>query len=286
MKFPFALTGIFLTFLVGMSLALLNRPTRQNHYSEDDINFLASDAHIVVGGVPLVVPFVALIDYVSEGLSFSLDRKGDRERARQRLEAFRKSASDISTAPAVDKLQVGLRTYGWDDDDMSLRRICARLSRDWSKSICNNPSAPIQQAMPHYFNTFYLVDDRNFGAFQNHSTVGGVRMSGQLLAMNLRAGEPSVVCDPASGSKTIFCTAAVLVSGHLTVVWTVWNSNAETPDERAAREAKALTALVTHGLGATENFPALLAIACKMKDPQAPEGVPPSPCKNLTNANP
>ena len=106
MKYPFALTGIFLTILVCMSMALLNRPSRQNHYSEDDINFLASDAHIVVGGVPLVVPFVALGGYVSEGPSFSLDRKGDRERARQRLEAFRKSASDISTAPAVDKLAI------------------------------------------------------------------------------------------------------------------------------------------------------------------------------------
>ena len=285
MKYSFVLTGIFLTFMVGMSLALLNRPSRQNHYSEDDINFLASDAHIVVGGVPLVVPFVALRGYFSNGPSFSLDRKGDRERARERLEAFRKSASDISTAPAVDKLEIGLRTYGWRDD-VSPGRICARLRREWSKSICDDPWAPIQQAMPYDNNTFYLVDDRNFGAFENHYTVGDARMSAQLLAMNLIAGEPSVVCDPASVSKTVFCTAAVLVSAHLVVVWRVWNSNAESPDERAAREAKALTALVTHGLGAAENFPALLDISCKMKDPQAPDGVHPSPCKNLSNVYP
>jgi hypothetical protein len=285
-KFPFALTGIFLTFLVGMAAALFDRPSQPHHYSEDDITFLASDAHVVVGDVPLIVPFVALSGYVSQGPSFSLNRGNDRKQSKDRLAAFRKAASKVETAPLVEKLEIRLRTFGWDDFDRTLGRICTKLNREWSKSICDDPWAPIQQAMPHDNNKFYLADGRNLAVFDNHNTVGDERVSDQLKAMKMITGEPSVVCDKLSSSKTQFCTAAVLIKQHLTAVWTVWNSNAETPAKRAAREGKAITALLLNGLGATENFPALLAVACKMKDPEASEGVHRSPCESESVARP
>ena len=234
MRFHLAQTSTFVASLVA--LALVGCQPRSHHYSDDEITFLASDAHVIVGEVPFTIPFVALTGYVTQGPSFSLDKEGDRKRAKDRLEEFHKSASSLDTAPPLDKLEIRLRTFGWADNDMSLGRICTRLNREWPKSICNDPWAPIQQAMPHDDNQFYLVDDRKFVAFAFHFTVGGERKSDQLQAMTLRVGQPSVVCDKISRSNTTFCTAAVLVQRHLAVVWTVWSSNAETPQRRAERE--------------------------------------------------
>jgi hypothetical protein len=272
--------------LAGVVLAVFAYLFQKKHNSDDHIKFLASDAHVVVGDVPLVVPFVALSGYVSQRPSFSLNRGNDRKQAKDRLAVFRKAASSVETAPLVEKLEIGLRTYGWHDSDTTPGRICPKLNRKWSKSICNDPWAPIQQAMPHDNNKFYLADERSFAVFENHLTVGGARVSDQLKAMKLITGEPSVVCDKPSSSKTQHCTAAVLIGQHLIAVWTVWNSNAETPAKRAAREGKAITALVLNGLGATENFPALLSVACKMKDPEASEGVHRSPCENASLTGP
>jgi hypothetical protein len=285
-KLPFSPRAIILTLLAGVALAIFAYLYQKRRDSDDHIKFLASDAHVVVGDVPLVVPFVALSGYVSQGPSFSLNRENDRKQAKDRLAAFRKAASSAETAPVVEKLQFGLSAFGFDDLEAMPGRICAQLSRDWSKSVCMDPWAPLQQAMPHDGNYIYLADGRNLAVFENQSTVGGERVSDQLKAMKLITGEPSVVCDKPSNSKTQFCTAAVLIGQHLTAVWTVWNSNAETPAKRAAREGKAITALVLHGLGATESFPALLAVACKMKDPEASEGVHRSPCENASLTGP
>ena len=49
---------------------------------------------------------------------------------------------------------------------------------------------------------FYLVDDGKLDVFQNHSTVGGERVSDQLRQMRLEVGEASVVCDTKSSSDT------------------------------------------------------------------------------------
>jgi hypothetical protein len=285
-KFPFAPRAIILTLLAGAALAVFAFLYQKKQSSDDHIKFLASDAHVVVGDVPLIVPFVALTGYISEGPSFSLNRENDRKQAKDRLAAFRKAASSAGTAPLVEKLQFGLSAFGFDDPEAMPGRICAQLSRDWSKSVCMDPWAPLQQAMPYDHNKVYFADNRNLAVFDNHNTVGDERVSDQLKAMKMITGEPSVVCDKLSSSKTQFCTAAVLIKQHLTAVWTVWNSNAETPAKRAAREGKAITALVLNGLGATENYPALLAVACKMKDPEAAEGVHQSPCENASVAGP
>jgi hypothetical protein len=285
-KFPFAPKAIILTLLAGVALAVFAFLYQTKRHSDDHIKFLASDAHVIVGDVPLIVPFVALTGYISEGPSFSLNRENDRKQAKDRLEAFRKAASIAGTAPVVEKLQFGLSAFGFDDPEAMPGRICAQLSRDWSKSVCMDPWAPLLQAMPYDNNKFYLADGRNLAVFENQLTVGDERVSDQLKAMKLITGEPSVVCDKPSNSKTQFCTAAVHIKQHLTAVWTVWNSNAETPAKRAAREGKAITALVLNGLGATESFPALLAVACRMKDPEATEGVHRSPCENEPLAGP
>lgn len=267
--------------VLGVLLVACSQSPTPKHYTEADIVFLASDAHVIVGDVALVVPFVALSGYVGGKLSFSFDKQADRKAAKERMDAFRLAASHDETAPSVDSLEVAIRTYGWDDSETSVIRLCARLTRQWSRSVCNDPWAPLQQALPNGLNRFYLADDRKLDTFRSWSTVGGEQVLDQLLAMRLQDGEASITCDKKVKSSTRFCTAAMPVRQHLVAVWTVWNGVQESADQQAKREGMAIRALVLDGLRQTENFPSLLSAACALKRPDAPLGIHKSPCANL-----
>ncbi|MBZ9973872.1 MULTISPECIES: hypothetical protein [unclassified Mesorhizobium] len=263
---------VLVTCLVMVSNNLASCSPSPKHVSDADIDFLASDAHVVVGDVPLVLPFIALTGYVAAKPSFSLNRQQDRHAATDRLEAFRKAATNPQGAAKMDQLEIEVYAYGWNDlDPQPFKRICARLSRQWSKSVCDDPWAALKQAMPE--NRFYVVDDRKFDAFDNHFTVGGERVSDQLHSMQLRVNEASVVCDRnLKSSKTNFCTAAIPIKQHLAAVWTVWDSTGESHSRQAEREGKAITAFVRHAIGPSEDFPALFAEACRLRNPKSSIG--------------
>jgi hypothetical protein len=251
-------------------LALSASCSKHHRHSEADVDFLASDAHVIVGETALVVPFIALTDYVSQKPSFSLNRRGERLSARRRLDDFRAVASTARTAPVLDKVEIRIRTYGWDDSDSSMRRICARLIRSWSRSLCDNPWAPLRQAMPE--NAFDLADTRRFAAFDHYGTVGGENQGDQLRAMRLAAGRVSVVCDRTVRTETRFCTAALLVAPRLAAIWTVWDGRDETAIRQAEREGRAIALFVRAALGPTEDFPALFAVACGLRRPGHKDG--------------
>lgn len=254
--------------------ACSNSPKR---HSEADIDFLASDAHVVVGETRLVAPFIALTGYVAQKPSFSLDRRGDRTRAKEQLDAFRTAASAAVSPPALDTLEISIDTYGWDDFDPSLKRICSRLRRQWSRSLCDNPWSPLRQAMPE--GAFHVTDIRKFSAFDNYRTVGGERKSDQLRSMRLKLGKPSVVCDRTLREGKRFCSAAILLAPHLAAVWAVWDGRKETSDQQAYREGAAIVAFVRDALGPRENFPALFASACRLRRPDRSEGPDGDICK-------
>ncbi|ANM03247.1 hypothetical protein AMC78_CH01110 [Rhizobium phaseoli] len=237
--------------------------------TDADIAFLASDAHVIVGGVPLIMPFVALTGF-AEKPSFSVSEEKDHQAAKERRERFGKAAGSRAPAPSFDNLEIRVRAYGWNDFDTSFKRICTHLTRQWSQSVCNDPASPLLRVMPR--DSFYLVDDRRLDAFQNHWTVGGERVSDQLEQMRLRYREPSVVCDAEpSSTGTRFCTAAVAISGHLAAVWTVWSGPAEN-SLQAERQGAAIAEFVLNALGPSENFPALSAAAFELTKPTVPTG--------------
>lgn len=264
---------VFVICLVCVSLYFLLSSHSQEAQSNADIAFLASDAHVVVGDVALVLPFVALTGYVADGPAFSLDGQQDRQMAKERLESFRKAAISPDNAPTVDRLEVDVDGYGFDPPFLG---ICAQLSRQWSKSVCDDPWAPLGQALPKH--PFFLADDRKFETFHHHWTVGGERISEHLLSMNLTADHASVVCDRATSSNVKYCTAGILIKHHLAAVWTVWDSAEETSQRQAEREGKAVAAFVHHALGASENFPMLLSAACELRNPMSGIGPAGNPC--------
>lgn len=124
--------------------------------AKPDVQRLASEVHIKIAGEPISLPWIALDDYAYTKQSFSLHRSRDNELESKRREAFREETSNPASAPALDSLSIVVRTYGWNDSDMRQRAMCPLLKKQWSRSVCDNPWAAVQQALP--VNRFALVD--------------------------------------------------------------------------------------------------------------------------------
>ena len=284
MRITWSIVGIAIVAGTLMLLGRLIAPdARYSGPTDADMIALAKDAHVVVGDVSLVLPFVALSDQASMGTFFSLHRDKAREEWKKRRDEFRAAASSPSSAPVLNLISLSIDTYGWDDfhSEASLN-ICDLLTQRWSRAICNDPWSPLQQALPR--ETLYLADDRHFDEFARHWTVGGEIVADQLRAMSLAMGVASVVCDHAVSSERRFCKAAVPIAKHLVAVWTVLDSKAESAASQAEREGLAIAAFVKNALGSQEDFEALLAVVCKTRRPGSePSGIqstPADPCVN------
>lgn len=279
---PMLRAALILLLALPVALVVSLAPSRHGP-SEADIAVLASDAHVLVGGVPLVLPFVALPDQVSMGQTFALDRQEALGEWRAQRDAFRAAASGSGGALTLDRVGLRIDTWGWGNDEnvSKWRTLCPQLTRSWSRSICDDPWAPLRQALPR---NFHLADDRRLEAFDGHFTVGMEPMGDQLRTMTLRPGEVSVVCDRELSERGRQCSAARPIQGHLVAVWLVADDEAEAAEEQAERQGEIIAAFVTLALGPEENFPALVDAACDARRPgSGPSGVgrgAPYPCAN------
>lgn len=259
---------IFIVISFTLLIALVTSVKIKSDRVKLQLSRLVTDAHVVVGDVSLVLPHVALRVSGMAGYSFSLNRDGDRQRA---LEVFYQESGFNKTAPILNKIEISLHTYGWKDSDPTLAVDCEKLSRLWSKSICNDPWAALRFAMP--YSGFYFVDDRHFEVFDNFYTVAGGKRSDQLRAMVLSTGQVSISCDQEFNATTKFCTAAIQLQNHLTAVWSVWDKPTETAEDQSKREGQAIAAFLTHSISQSENFPAVWQMMCRLRRPDS--SVPP-----------
>lgn len=276
-----------ITLLIALGVAGCSPRPERTPASEAQIDLLASDAHIVVGDTPLVLPVVALPEYSARWPASSYFDVPESAAATERLRAFASKASDPANAPTLDRIRIDIRGYGSNETDRSFQRICPRLTRRWSRTICADPWAPLLQAAP--LNGFYLADVRALHVFHGNITVGGERVSDQLRAMHLRPGEAATVCDKVVLNQTSFCTAALLVSGETIAVWTIWDGRAgdERHETQAKREAALLKAFVAYAASPTEDSTQLEAIACQTRRPG--RSLPPDrndPCPPKVPASP
>lgn len=244
----------------------------QTEASDEAISELAADAHVIIGDRRMVLPSVAVGEFQRPAASFSLNRReaGRREGGTRR--ALSLAASNPATAPVLPTLSVRVRPYGWNDFDPSYRRICPQLQRAWAKSVCDDPWAPLAQALPQ--DGFRLYDRRTPEVFQSHFTVGGERLSDQLAAMG-SSSSTSISCDRASSnSSTVFCTAMTPLGGNLAATWSVWESRQgdETHQQKAEREASAIKAFVRYAMGPEEKFDELSKLACRARRPGSVTG--------------
>lgn len=271
-----AVVTTILLFVFAPALFPEKRPSTVGP-SDAEIATLASAAHVVVGSVPLVLPFVAMPDQVSPGMFFSLDRDQAVKQWRDARDAFRLAASEPGSAPVLDRVAVQVETYGWDDSNWAQReKLCPLLTREWARTVCDDPWAALQQSLPR--DRFYLVDDRRLETFAHHTTVGQESMKDQLDRLAATKDHAVLVCDRVRSHGRRFCTSMIQIEDHLAVVWSVWDSEKEQAEQMAEREGRALQAFVRYGLAPVEDFPSLLEVICQTQRPgSGPSGVRNSP---------
>jgi hypothetical protein len=238
------------------------------------IERLAADIHVTIGDHALVLPFIALEDYAYQAQSFSFDRKGDAERARNAANELLRDAADPRHPLGLDQLSVVVETYGWNDFDLRQRQMCPLLTREWARSVCDNPWAAVRQALP--YNRFRLVDLRRLNIADPRGPAHCVDTVGQRRPLPQKPGEAVMVCEALvyGGDDDEFHHAVVRIDGELGALWTVWRygQNGETAEAMTEREGRAIVAFVQYALGEHEEFPALHGIMCDLRRPGSVDG--------------
>ena len=221
------------------------------------VECLATDVHLTIGGTRLILPFAALEDFAYRKMTFSFDHEGDQKRARDAADDLLERARDPKNPLVMQDLTVVVRTYGWNDSDMRQRRMCPLLTRQWAKSVCDNPWAAVQQALPQ--NRFKLIDVRRLSNKGKDRLLNCVEGSYPLPSTALKLGAVVLICQAHVFGDEEFSTAFMRLDENLAAVWTVWSDGptGETAKQMAEREGKAISAFVRNAIGAQENFPAL-----------------------------
>ena len=239
-----------------------------------NIQRLATDVHVAIADHALVLPFIALEHYAYREQSFSFDRKGDAERARNAASELLRDASDPRHPLPFDGLSVVVRTYGWNDSDMRQRQMCTQLTREWARSVCDNPWAAIQQSLPA--NRFRLVDLRQLKVGDPRGPAHCVDAVEQRHPLPQVPGEAVMVCEALvyGGDDDEFHHAVVRIDGELGALWMVWKygQNGETAEAMTQREGQAIVAFVQHALDKQEDFAALHRIMCDLRRPGSIDG--------------
>lgn len=243
-----------------------------------DVELPATDIHFSVAQHTLVLPFIALEDYAYRHQSFSLDRKSDTEHALDAVNKLLRDAADPKHPLALDSLSVVVRTYGWNDSDSRQIQMCPLLTREWARSVCDNPWAAIQQALP--VNRFRLVDLRRLQV-EDPRGMANCRDDKPHRPLPRNPGEAVMVCAAQvhGGRDDEFHSAVVRIDGDLGAIWTVWRygqrQNGETAEAMTEREGKAIASFVQYALGKSEDFRALHATLCQLRRPGSNDGVGP-----------
>ena len=240
-----------------------------------DVRRLATDVHVAIAGQNLVLPFVALEFYAYRGLDFYLDRGRDSWQGSDAAEKLLRNAADPEHPFPLTSMSVVVETYGWNDSDMRQRDLCPLLTREWTRSVCDNPWAAVRQALP--YNRFKLVDLREVQADLNCPDIYG-----RQNYLSLEPGKAEIVCRTMvyTSGKYDSHTATVRISGDLGAIWTVWGhgQRPESAEAMTRREGEAIVALVRDALGATEHFATLHHVMCRLRRPGAADSPKSADC--------
>jgi hypothetical protein len=212
-----------------------------------DVDFLASDAHFILGGQEFVLPFVAIAQ-VSEPLSYSNRAFGFPSaddslevRAADRASA-RRLAGDPTRPMRAGAISISFQTYQYFGEHAASVRICQRLTRTWSRAVCQGERPGALRDLPE---KFQLFDRKNMSQLAQHFTVGKERRSAQVANMRILPGETELQCD--ADSK--FCTAALAVHPSVVAIWTVWSRPEESALHMARRQGQAICSFARNNIG-------------------------------------
>jgi len=268
---------------VGLSVCLglvLSSCGKGEERTAANLKLLSTDLHVSIAQHHLVLPFVALEDYQRGGQSFSLNRKEDAERAATAFRQLMRDSQNPEVPKPFDRLSVTIDTYGWDDGDMRRVQVCRMLTRQWTRAACDNPWAAIQQSLP---GRIELVDLRRLKMESPEPRIPRCARNGSpRRAFPTGEGEAVMVCEEeiSGGKPHEDFVAVVRIDGDLGAAWSVYEQHqrTETAQAMAARQGKAIAALVRYGLGSSENFSRLYGTLCQLRGPPLPHPVPDPRC--------
>lgn len=197
---------------------------------------LAQDQRIELDGIPYVLPRVA----------------GGPERRGGDLAAPMRSR--------VDTVRVRIAVYGSTGERLTSRDICPRLTRRWSRSICESAYAPVYQALPR---TFTLLDPAALAALRRAAaTRRGGDEAVLVSALRFSAGRIDRACRALAPSARYCLSGRALRSGLLAF----WESDPDDDD----RISEMVQSFVDHAIGQREDFRTLERDAVRLRRTHAP----------------
>lgn len=230
---------------------------------------LAANANLLIGDVPIVAPFVIVLNQRSIGASFTLNRQKTQIDWRRSRDGFRAAAANVANPFELEKIDLRVRALGWSEvSGYHGKLLCQRLARQWARSICFDLSAPLLQSLP-YNQTITFADNRKLEEWANSHHFAGYKgtLGNRLQTINWQPGSTSVICEKELEGTRRSCTAAILIDKYLVAIWSVWDGKSENVEQMAKRQGAAILAWVKYGLGTTENFEKLQTLVSKLKRP-------------------
>ena len=149
------------------------------------------------------------------------------------------------------------------------------LTREWARSVCDNPWAVVQQSLP---NQFELVDLSRVRFVSPEPRIPRCASNGApMRPFPTRPGESVLFCEEEiyGGHSGQTFVALVRIHGNLGVAWSVSDGgkSGENAEARIVREGKAIIEFVRFGIGENEDFPKLYASACELRAPKSMPGL-------------
>jgi hypothetical protein len=211
------------------------------HYIPDP-DYLSQDAHLKIAGTQIVLPIVAVADVSgSHPYHFNWERLTADQKQR-----FRQATANPAQPLVADSVGLSIAPYGTHGESSLSLAICPRLTRRWSRQLCDYRSSGVLRDLP---DRFALAERRVLPSIR----VGNERESGRLASLNLAVGQPAFLCD----HDDKFCRAVVLISPQLVAVWPVWNSTGppkETAEQMTQRQGRAILTFVEDAIGEQERI--------------------------------
>ncbi|MDR7040667.1 hypothetical protein J2X36_005454 [Methylobacterium sp. BE186] len=228
-----------------------------------DVAYLATDAHLTVGGQQIVLPLVA-VGSLTGPLSYRYSHDRLEPALKRRL---REMSGDPAKPLPVEQVEVSVAVYGTHGETAQSQAICPRLTRRWSRHLCRHNRSGVLLDVPE---RFALTDRNNLALYR----VGNEKQTGRLAVMGASIGEPEVACD----QEGKFCKAVVSISPRLVAVWSVWNSSpgsrAETAQHMAKRQGEAIVTFVRNAIGSERAPSASLIQPCRFHSTQTARASP------------
>jgi hypothetical protein len=147
-----------------------------------DVAFLAADAHLLVGGEKLILPFVA-ISQVSGPLAYQNDAYFERGSGQDIKDQVWQMAGHPEKPLLASSVGVTIRLYGSTGETSKSQAICPLLQRQWSRHVCQGERPGVLRDLPKSFD---LTSRSDLTHYSNQFTVGQ-RREGRAIAAFFRA---------------------------------------------------------------------------------------------------